>query len=119
MAKRSRFSNGMVIDNGRPTSTNPSGETAIMAINRYTVTINPASVAAATSAEQTFTVTGVEAGDIVLAVNKPTATAGLGIVNARVTAADTVGITFMNATAGAVDAASESYEIIVGRFSTT
>jgi hypothetical protein len=119
MAKRSRFSNGMVIANGRPTATNPAVETVVLAVTRYTTTINPASVGAATSVEQTFTVTGLLAGDIVLAVNKPTATTGLGIVNARVSAADTLAITFMNATAGAVDAASESYEVVVGRFATS
>lgn len=120
MAKRSRFSNGVVIDNTRPTSpSNPSGETALLSIKRYTVSINPASVAAATTAEQTFTVTGVQAGDIVLSINKPTVTAGLGIANYRVSAADTVAITFVNATAGAVDAGAEDYEIIVGRFATT
>lgn len=77
-------------------------------------TINPASVSAATSAEQTFTVTGLRLNDQVV-VTKPTATAGLGIVNARVSAADTLAITFMNATAGAIDAASETYTITVYR----
>lgn len=77
-------------------------------------TINPASVAAATAAEQTFTVTGLRVNDQVV-VTKPTATAGLGIVNARVSAADTLAITFMNATAGAIDAASETYTIAVYR----
>lgn len=77
-------------------------------------TINPASVAAATSAEQTFTVTGLKVGDCV-EVTKPTATAGLGIVNARVSAADTLAITFMNATAGAIDAPAEVYTILVIR----
>lgn len=79
------------------------------------VTFNPASVAAATSAEQTVTVSGVKTGDIVIAVNKPSATAGVGIVNARVSAADTVALTFMNATAGAVDPASEVYTFVIGR----
>lgn len=77
-------------------------------------TLNPASVAAATSAEQTFTVTGVRVNDFVL-VSKPTVTAGLGIVNARVSAANTVAITFMNATAGALDAGSEVYTFLVFR----
>lgn len=83
-------------------------------ISVISATIDPASVAAATSAEQTFTVTGLKVGDQV-AVSKPTATAGLGIVNARVSAADTLAITFMNATAGAIDAGSETYTILVVR----
>lgn len=88
--------------------------TAITQIRVYSATIDPASVAAATSAEQTFTVTGLTTADKVL-VSKPTATAGLGIVNARVSAADTLALTFMNATAGAIDAASESYTIVAFR----
>lgn len=91
-----------------------SAGTAITQIRVYSATIDPASVAAATSAEQTFTVTGLTTGDKVL-VSKPTATAGLGIVNARVSAADTLALTFMNATAGAIDAASESYTILAFR----
>lgn len=77
-------------------------------------TLDPAAVSAATSAEQTFTVAGLKVGDTVF-VNKPTATAGVGIVNARVSAADTLALTFMNATAGSVNPASESYIIIVLR----
>lgn len=90
-----------------------SGST-ITQIRVYTATLDPASIAAATSAEQTFTVTGLTTADRVL-VSKPTATAGVGIVNARVSAADTLALTFMNATAGAIDPASESYTIIAFR----
>jgi hypothetical protein len=79
------------------------------------VTFNPASVAAATSAEQSVTVNGVLPSDIVMAVNKPSVTAGVGIVNARASAANTVTLTFMNATAGAIDPASEVYTFIIGR----
>lgn len=79
------------------------------------VSIDVTSKSAATSAEQDITVTGVLAGDIVLAVNKPSLSAGLGVVNARVKSADTVSITFMNATAGAVDPAAETYTLVIGR----
>lgn len=75
-----------------------------------TATIDPASVAANTSAEQTFTVNGLTT-DMVVVVSKPSVTAGVGIVNARVSAANTLAITIMNATAGAVDAASETYKL--------
>lgn len=79
------------------------------------VTLSPASVANATSAEQTFTVTGVRPGDAIY-VNKPTAQAGLGIVGTRVTANDTVGITFMNATAATITpTASQVYIVNVVR----
>lgn len=77
-------------------------------IRTYSTSINPASVAANTTAEQTFTVTGVLAGDIIY-VNKPTATAGLGIVNCRASAADTIGITFSNNTGAPIDAGAETY----------
>lgn len=72
------------------------------------LTINVASVGAATSAEQTFAVPGLKVGDFV-AVAKPSLSAGLAVGSARVSAADTVAITFVNATAGAVDPASETY----------
>jgi hypothetical protein len=119
MSKRSRFTNGVVISAGRPATPNPVTETVLTKVKRYTVSINPASIAAATSAEQTFTVTGLEVGDIVVAVNKPTATAGVGIVNMRVSAANTLALTFMNATAGAVDPAAENYEIVAFTMATS
>lgn len=76
----------------------------------YTVTINPASVSANTTSEQTFTVTGIKTDDMIY-INKPTHTAGLGIVNARVSAKDTIEITFMNATGSPIDPPSEDYLI--------
>lgn len=80
-----------------------------------TATLSPASVAANTTAEQTFTVNGLRVSQAVF-VNKPTAQAGLGIVGARVTAADTIGITFSNNTAAAiVPTASQVYTIVAFR----
>jgi hypothetical protein len=79
------------------------------------LTISPAQVAINTTVEQTFTLQGLQLGDIV-AVTKPTTQAGLGIVNSRVTAANTIGITFVNATAGAITpTAGETYVIEVNR----
>lgn len=79
------------------------------------VTLSPTSVANATSAEQTFTLTGARLGDMVT-INKPTAQAGLGIVGSRVTAADTIGITFMNATAATITpTASQVYIVNIAR----
>jgi len=79
----------------------------------YRPTLDVASVAANTTAEQDFTVTGVTAGDIVLAINKPALDAGLGIANYRVKSANTVSITFVNSTAGAINPAAEAYVIVV------
>jgi len=79
------------------------------------VSLSPASVANATSAEQTFTVNGLQVGDFIN-VAKPTTQAGLGIVNARVSAANTLAITFMNATASTITpTASEVYAVAVDR----
>lgn len=68
----------------------------------YTASLTPAQVAANTTAEQTFTVNGLAATTWAVTVNKPTAQAGLGIVGARVTAANTIGITFSNNTAAPI-----------------
>jgi hypothetical protein len=81
----------------------------------FTVTLSPASVANATSAEQTFTMTGLLVTDYVN-VNKPTAQAGLGIVGTRVSAANVLAITFGNFTAATITpTASEVYNILVAR----
>lgn len=72
------------------------------------VTINPASVAANTTAEQTFTIDGLAVGDVVF-VNKPSLSAGLGIAGARVSSANTLAITFINTAGSPIDAGSETY----------
>lgn len=78
--------------------------------------LSPSAVSANTTAEQTFTATGVAVGDVVVCINKPTAQAGLGIVGFRVTAANTIGITFSNNTgAGITPTAAETYLVGVYR----
>ena len=72
------------------------------------LTIDVASVAANTTAEQTFTVPGL-ATNMYVAVSKPSLNAGLGVCNARVSAANTLALTFNNNTAGAIDPAPETY----------
>ena len=79
----------------------------------YTPSIAPASVAANTSAEQTFTVTGLVASSAVW-VNKPSWTAGIGIAGVRVSAANTLAINFVNTTASAIVPPTETY--VVGNF---
>lgn len=85
------------------------GNVAAMGI--ATVTIDPASVATITTAEQTFTVPGLKTGDLAF-VNKPSLTAGLGVAGVRVSSANTLAITLVNPTAGSVDAASESWSVL-------
>lgn len=79
------------------------------------VTLSPALIVLNTTAEQTFTVNGLLAGDVV-SVNKPTAQAGLGIVGCRVSAANTLGITFSNNTASSITpTAAQVYKVVVSR----
>jgi len=87
----------------------------VRSIANYTPSIDPASVAANTTSEQTFTVAGVQAGDVVLACNKPTHTAGLIVGHARVSADNEVALTFANVTAGAIDAPAETYALVTLR----
>ncbi len=88
--------------------------TALTRLAKFSATLSPAAVSANTCAEQTFTVTGVQAADAVIAVNKPTAQAGLGIAGARAAGANSIGITFCNNTAGAITpTASETYKFAI------
>lgn len=73
--------------------------------------LTPVAVAPNTSAEQTFTVAGLPSGVPVI-VNKPTAQNGLSIGGARVSAANTLAITFVNNTAATITpTAAETYTV--------
>lgn len=63
--------------------------------------LSPTVVAANTSAEQTFTVAGLPSGTPVV-VNKQTVQAGLSIGGARVSALNTLAITFVNNTSASI-----------------
>lgn len=93
----------------------PEGNTQQLYVMK--ATLSPAQVNANTTAEQTFSVKGLRlATDMICAVSKPTAQAGLGIVGWRVTANDTLGITFSNNTGtGITPTASQLYLIQVAR----
>jgi len=89
--------------------------TSVTKIVKYAPSLSPVSVAANTSAEQTFTVAGLTTADTVF-VNKPTAQAGLGIVGVRVSAANTLAITFGNFTASPiVPTAAQAYAVVAIR----
>lgn len=79
----------------------------------YSVALTPASVAANTCAEQTFTVTGIVASGVVW-VNKPSSTPGLGIAGVRASGASTVGINYINTTSAAIVPPPETY--LIGQF---
>lgn len=75
------------------------------------VTLAVGSIAANTSEEETYTVTGLTT-DMFVAVNKPSLDAGIVVGNARVSADDTLAIQFINSTASAVDpTGSEVYKL--------
>lgn len=79
------------------------------------VTLSPASVATISTAEQTFTVPGLLVGDTVV-VAKPAAQVGLALGSSRVSANNTLAITFVNPTAAPiVPTAAEVYIITVFR----
>lgn len=104
---------GVATDEANLTSLNFFNDTflPIRSVYNTTATLSPAVVGAGTTAEQTFTVTGLAVGDVVF-VNKPSAQAGLGIVGARVSAANTLAITFANVTVASITpTASEVYRI--------
>lgn len=86
-------------------------------LTRYNITISPALVAANTTAEQTFTCTGLLlASDVIVGVSKPTAQAGLGIVGWRVSANDQIAITFSNNTGvGITPTAAQTYAVVAWR----
>ena len=88
----------------------------ITRIDLITLTWDPASVAAGTTAEQTVSSwpSGtVDSGDLVFAF-KPSLDAGLAVqTGCRVSAADTVNVTFINVTGGAIDPGSEDWKFLI------
>lgn len=86
-------------------------------LNKYTPTLSPALIVLNTTAEQTFTVSGLVLNtDVVLSVSKPTAQAGLGIVGWRISADNTLAITFSNNTGASITpTASQVYSVVVYR----
>lgn len=97
----------------------------IQKVGMFQVALTPTAVTANTTAEQTFAATGIglsvggfpsiAIGDFVW-VNKPTAQAGLGIVGARVSANDTLAITFSNNTGSSITpTAAELYLVFMAR----
>jgi hypothetical protein len=86
----------------------------ILAAGVLTVSITPVSVAASTSVEQSFTVPGVRVGDFVT-VAAPSLVAGVSAEQARVSAANTVAITFQNSTLAGVVPAAGAYQFLAVR----
>ena len=76
----------------------------------YTQNLAPTSVASSTTAEQTFTVSGLVASSAVW-VNKPSFQPGLAIVGCRVSAVNTLAINYLNTTSAAIVPTQEVYTI--------
>ena len=87
----------------------------ILGLKILQATVDLGSVAANTSEEETFTLSGVQVGDFVV-VQKEDLEAGIILGSARVEAADTVTVEVINATGSAVDAASATMKVLVARF---
>ncbi len=88
--------------------------TSLARYARFAVTLSPAAVAANTCAAQSFTVTGVVSGDILIGANKPSTQAGLSVTPGIVSGANTATLNFCNNTAAAITpTASESYSFVV------
>lgn len=77
--------------------------------------LTPVSVNTIVVAEQSFTVPGLQVGDFVKVSWNTAPTAGVGIVNARVSAANTLTLAFVNPTIGAVVPVAGAYVIEVAR----
>lgn len=76
---------------------------------KLTATLSPTAVGANTCAGQSFTVTGIVAGDYIF-VNKPTSQAGLGVSGVRASGTNTAEINFCNNTVSPITpTASEVY----------
>ena len=82
----------------------------------FSLALTPVAVAANTAAEQTFSATGIGLLPTdVVSVSKPSAQAGLGIVNVRVSATDTLAITYGNFTTASITPTAETYIVDVLR----
>jgi hypothetical protein len=95
-------------------TTGVASGTSLSQISVYNQSLDVASVNGLTSVEQTFTVTGLSTADSVV-VNKPSLSAGLVVGNARVSATNTLAITFGNVTALPINPGAEIYTIVAIR----
>lgn len=87
---------------------------AFARVHAYSPAVNVTSVAANSESVQTVTVAGLSTNDVVI-VNKPSNEAGLDLVQAWVSAVDTLSLKFRNATGSPIDPAEETYRVIAIR----
>lgn len=79
------------------------------------VTVDPANLAANSSAETELTISGAAVGDMIIFNVPASLEAGLAFSGARVSAADTVQLRLSNVTGSGVDGASRSWSYLVIR----
>lgn len=84
----------------------------VAAIKDFKLTIDPSTVSANSTEEQSFSTNEIESNDLILSVNKPSHTSGVGIAGFR--AGDNkIFITFVNPTGSGADPGSEDYLVAV------
>lgn len=91
----------------------PSG-TPLKQVTKYSAAITPSAVPANSCLDQSFTVTGIQAGDVVMAVNAP----GNPLVSlsARTAGVNTVAMTMCNPTLAPVTPLSGTYVFVTNNF---
>lgn len=85
---------------------------SVAAGSLVTLSLTPAAVATIVAAKQTFAVAGLNAGDSVVPLSNPNATAA-ALCGAEVSAANTLRLTFVNPTAGSVTPTAGTYTFLV------
>lgn len=96
-----------------PGSTIPRGN--VLNTMQFAVVLTPVSVAGALTAEQSFTILGLQVGDYLACQCAGAQTAGISVANVRVTATNTATLAFNNSTAGPLVPAATTYGFIWGR----
>jgi len=93
----------------------PTGN--IWKVGVFTLTLSPLQIATSTAAEQTFTATGIGllTTDFVWVNYTGVTNTGFGITNARVVAADTLALTYINPGIAIVSPTTASYTVLVMR----
>jgi len=86
---------------------------SISAVPKFSqrVTLNPSNVTAASVSVETFTVTGLTL-EMLVVVNAPDLETGVKVVSARVSAANTLELTFQNFTLADVNPASQAFLVV-------
>ena len=83
----------------------------------FTLNLSPKQIAVSTTAEQTFSTTGIGllTTDFVWVNYEGTSNAGFGIVNARVSSNDALAITFVNPGIAAISPTTANFTVLVMR----